>query len=224
LSCTGAGSLGRRSTFKDREAHQTVWVRNNRYFLHLYVRDLLASKYSLIPRVLTNLFSNIRERIFGRKIQNTKFGIRIRIRRIRIRIEFSFIFKIRTLRNEHSNTPAHAYLRLTYDLGTNFRSNDFRKVLERLGSEARAVPSDAHWPSAAEKSIDLIRGELDAVMYDFPELSTTSAFKVAVLRVSSRVTDSKNATRTSVHNDCSIQPLGLTAALTAECLIGYRRA
>jgi hypothetical protein len=61
-----------------------------------------------------------------------------------------------------------SYDRVTYDLGPNFRSTQFKSFLERQGSQAWAVPSDAHWSSASEKSIELLRVELDAVYEEFP--------------------------------------------------------
>jgi hypothetical protein len=68
-------------------------------------------------------------------------------------------------------TTADSYERVTFDLGSNFRSALFRSLLERLGSESWAVPTDAHWPSAAEKSIELVMIELDAVFVEVSELS-----------------------------------------------------
>jgi hypothetical protein len=63
------------------------------------------------------------------------------------------------------------YERVTHDLGANFRSATFRTLLERLGSQAWAVPTGSHWPSAAEKSIELLRLELDALFFELPEIS-----------------------------------------------------
>jgi hypothetical protein len=54
-------------------------------------------------------------------------------------------------------------MKVTYDLGANFRFAAFKSMLERLGSQAWAVPTNEHWPSAAEKSVELLRIELDAV-------------------------------------------------------------
>jgi hypothetical protein len=92
-----------------------------------------------------------------------------------------------------------SYERVTYDLGPNFRSDYFRSILERLGSQSWAVPTDAHWPSAAEKSIELLRVELDAVWAECPELSAAGSFAAAAQRLNDRALWAYNVTRRSVH-------------------------
>jgi hypothetical protein len=113
-------------------------------------------------------------------------------------------------------TPV-AYSRVTYDLGTNFRNADFKHVLERLGSEAWAVPTDAHWPSVVEKSIDLIRVELDAVMQEFSELSADAALQVSIARLNSRSLWAHDVTRATVHFGRDVARPALSEQLFALC-------
>jgi hypothetical protein len=91
------------------------------------------------------------------------------------------------------------YERVTYDLGANFRSEIFRSTLERLGSQAWAVPKNARWPSASEKNVELLRIELDAVFAEFPSVSTRFAYAAAVHRLNSRATWAHDISRRVVH-------------------------
>jgi Reverse transcriptase (RNA-dependent DNA polymerase) len=91
------------------------------------------------------------------------------------------------------------YERVTYDLGANFRSVQFKSTLERLGTQAWAVPANAHWPSVAEKSIDLLRLELDAVYEECPEASARCAFSAAAHRLNGRATWAHDTSRQVVH-------------------------
>jgi hypothetical protein len=113
-------------------------------------------------------------------------------------------------------TTPNAYTRVTYDLDTNFRNSDYRNVLQRLGSEAWAVPADAHWPSAAEKSIELVQTELDAAIQEFPELTPDSALKIAVLLVNSRALWAHNVTRATVHFGRDVARQTLSSQLFAQ--------
>jgi hypothetical protein len=71
------------------------------------------------------------------------------------------------------------YERLTYDLGTNFRNSVFKSVLERMGRESWAILANAHWPSSAEKSIELLPLELDSIFEEWPTASARVAFAAA---------------------------------------------
>jgi hypothetical protein len=113
-------------------------------------------------------------------------------------------------------TPA-AYSRVTYDLGTNFRNTDFKRVLERLGSEAWCVPADAHWPSATEKSIELVRLEFDALTHEFPDLSVTATLQVAIGRLNSRSLWAHDVTRATIHFGRDITRPALGEQLFAIC-------
>jgi hypothetical protein len=97
------------------------------------------------------------------------------------------------------SSTADSYERVTYDLGPNFRSAQFKSFLERQGSQAWAVPSDAHWPSAAEKSIELLHVELDAVFEECPNVSAKTAFAAAAHRLNDRATWAHNISRRTVH-------------------------
>jgi hypothetical protein len=107
--------------------------------------------------------------------------------------------------NEHSTLEAFlaavtdAYVLVTYDIGPIFRNADFRRVLERLGSEAWAVPADAHWHSAVEKSVELVRVEFDAALHEFQELSGKAALQLALMRANSRSLWAHDVTRPTVH-------------------------
>jgi hypothetical protein len=96
-------------------------------------------------------------------------------------------------------TTTDSYERVTYDPGGNFRSAACRSLLERLGSQSWAVPADAHWPSASEKSIDILRVELDAVFAECPELSVKGDFAAATHRTNDLSTYAYNVTRRIVH-------------------------
>jgi hypothetical protein len=91
-----------------------------------------------------------------------------------------------------------AYARVTYDLGTNFRNTDFKMFLERLGSEAWAVAADAHWPLAAEKSIEWVRVELDAAVQEFLDLLPAAVFQITIHRLNSRALWACNVTHATV--------------------------
>jgi hypothetical protein len=82
----------------------------------------------------------------------------------------------------------YSYVRVTYDLGSNFRSSAFKSLLERLGSQAWDVPADAHWPSAAEKIVDLLRVELDAVWEECQDISAVGGLAAATHRLNDRST------------------------------------
>jgi hypothetical protein len=91
------------------------------------------------------------------------------------------------------------YERVTYDLGSNFRSELVKSILERSGSTAWAVPTDAHGPFAAEKSVKLLRIELDAVFEECPEVSAATASAAAAHRLNDRATWAHDISRRRFH-------------------------
>jgi hypothetical protein len=105
---------------------------------------------------------------------------------------------------------------VTFDLGSKFRSAASRSVLERLGSQAWTVPTEAHWPSAAEKSKELLRIELDAVLVECPELSARGAFAAAIHRTNERAMWAYDMARRTVHLGRTPNALRLRQNLFAQ--------
>lgn len=92
-----------------------------------------------------------------------------------------------------------SYETITYDLGGNFISEAFRTLLSRLGTRAVAVMAGAHWPLYSEKTVDLLRVELDAVFAQFSELCPSDAVQVACQRLNDRMMTAYGRTRAEIH-------------------------
>jgi hypothetical protein len=72
---------------------------------------------------------------------------------------------------------------VTIDPDTRFGNNFFRTLLGRMGIEVRTVPTDAHWASHAEKSVQLLCVAFTKIAAEHAKLSPEAAFALAVRSV-----------------------------------------
>jgi hypothetical protein len=98
--------------------------------------------------------------------------------------------KASTTVSTYLHTTPNRYELVRTDLGPQFDSETFREVMRVLGATARIVPADAHWPSRAEKPVDLLRLEWAAVVREHPEMIPDNAFRLSVLRLNDKPTNS----------------------------------
>jgi hypothetical protein len=63
------------------------------------------------------------------------------------------------------------FAKVTIDPDTWFDIKFFRALLRRMGTEVRAVPTDAHWASHAEKPVHLLRVSFTKIAAEHAKLS-----------------------------------------------------
>jgi hypothetical protein len=80
------------------------------------------------------------------------------------------------------------FAKVTIDLDTRFDNKFFRTVLERMGTEVRTVPTDAHWASHAEKLVHLFRVAFTKIAAENAKLSPEAVLALAVRSVNSMKT------------------------------------
>jgi hypothetical protein len=73
------------------------------------------------------------------------------------------------------------FAKVTIDPDTRFDNKFFRTLLERMGTEVRTVPTDAHWASHMEKPVHLLRVAFTKIAAEHAKLSPESVLALAVL-------------------------------------------
>jgi hypothetical protein len=82
------------------------------------------------------------------------------------------------------------FAKVIIDPDTRFENKFFRTLLGRMGTEIRAVPTDAHWASHAEKPLHLLRVAFSKIATEHAKLSFEAVLELAVRSV--------NSTKTSI--------------------------
>jgi hypothetical protein len=80
------------------------------------------------------------------------------------------------------------FANVTIDPDTRFDNNFFRTLLERMGTEVRTVPTDAHWASHAEKPVYLLRVAFTKFAAEHAKLSPKAVLALSVCSVNSMKT------------------------------------
>jgi hypothetical protein len=78
--------------------------------------------------------------------------------------------------------------KVTIDPDTRFDNKFIRTLLERIGTEVRAVPTDAHWASHAEKPVHLLRVAFTKIAAENAKLPLEAVLALAVRSVNSTKT------------------------------------
>jgi hypothetical protein len=80
------------------------------------------------------------------------------------------------------------FAKVTIDPDTRFDNKFFRTLLERMGTEVRTVPMDAHWASHAEKPVHLLRVAFTKIAAEPAKLSPEAILALSVRSVNSMKT------------------------------------
>jgi hypothetical protein len=80
------------------------------------------------------------------------------------------------------------FAKVTIDQDTRFDNKFFRTLLERMGTEVRTVPTDAHWASHAEKPVHLLRVAFTKISDENAKLSPEAVLALVVRSVNSMKT------------------------------------
>lgn len=75
---------------------------------------------------------------------------------------------------------------------------NFKSFLQRKDARFRTVPTNAHWHNKSKKSVDLFKSELSRVSLDHPDVSVSSALRLAFIASKSRLMPTYKLSRKSI--------------------------